>query len=91
MDNNLGRLVKWLGDDGGWHTGREVLHPDNSRVVSSEIVDPHPKPRTWKVLVRESCDGKLTWVDLSKLQPWQPRSEWEDDPANMMASAHDYC
>jgi hypothetical protein len=31
---------------------------------------------TW-FLVKESCDGRLTWVRAVDLERWAPRSEWE--------------
>jgi hypothetical protein len=68
--DNLGRMVKWQDADGGWRTGRMVTLP---RPYNNS-------PVAWSCdffLVRESCDGRLTWVQRELLQDWPLRSEWE--------------
>lgn len=81
--DNLGRHVKWQDKEGGWHTGRVVTQPTGNpyppfefpqevRFGAASIND-----HGGTTLVRESCDGKLTWVNTIDLQPWQMRVEWE--------------
>ena len=65
-------LVKWQDDAGGWHTGEKVISPDGFSVSWADA-----SHRT-HFLVRESCDGRLTWVDFARLERWATRSEWED-------------
>jgi hypothetical protein len=73
--DNLGRAVKWQDDDGGWRTGREVTLPNSHAPVTFQgtYVD-YEDYR----LIRESCDGKLTWVLYAALQDWPDHNEWED-------------
>lgn len=60
----LGELVKWKGEDGGWRTGRRVKSAVNGLAAGY-------------ALVQHSCNYQLEWVRASKLEQWQPRSEWE--------------
>lgn len=77
MSNNLGRLVKWQDpEDQGWHTGREVLLPDGKVLARGFLC--------YDRLIQESCDGKLTWVDVRLLQDWPTRNEWEEDTEQQM-------
>lgn len=64
MPDNLGRSVTWQDEDGGHHTGREVRQPGDYRVMAWSLT-----------LIRESCDGVLTWVESAKLKPWLSREE----------------
>jgi hypothetical protein len=64
-------LSKWQDADGGWHTGTKILTPDGFSVSWGG-----PDHGTW-FLVRESCDGRLTWVRAVDLERWAPRGEWE--------------
>lgn len=67
------RLVKWQDDaDGGWHTGNVVTEPDGLPVTAKT-----PWFEGEIVLVRESCDLRLTWVPKARLEQWQMRDEWE--------------
>lgn len=72
VNNNLGRYVQWQDgvgvQGGGHHTGQVVLNIRGKEVVDYDV---HLPLR----LVKESCDGKLTWVYLSLLKPWVPRCE----------------
>ena len=80
MNDNLGRSVKWIdADDGGWRTGQVVLLSDGERELEIGKYKPGGGGfLNYETLVKESCDGCLTWVAKNLLQPWQPRSEWED-------------
>jgi hypothetical protein len=64
-------LHKWQDESGGWHTGTKILTPDGFSVSWGG-----PDHATW-FLVRESCDGRLTWVRAVDLERWEVRSEWE--------------
>lgn len=59
-------LVKWIDHDGGGRTGRRLEDPDGHWLVVRGMQ-----------LVKESCDGRLTWVPVKSLQPWPMRDEWE--------------
>lgn len=67
------RLVKWLDDSGGHHTGHVMLTHDG--VPVSDMITESGEMLT---LCRESCDGRLTWVLERRLTDWLPRSKWED-------------
>ena len=84
-DSNLGRSVKWQDEQKGWHTGRVVLSPSiiGKACTVTDVCIPacYLYPDTEKfTLVQESCTKQLSWVDPSKLENWQDRSEWEDKP-----------
>jgi hypothetical protein len=68
-------LVKWQDESGGWHTGVKQHTPDGFSVSWGG-----PDHATW-FLVRESCDGRLTWVKAVDLERWEVRSEWEEPAA----------
>jgi hypothetical protein len=77
--DNLGQPVLWEDDENGWHTGRIVTTPGvfepvklhNSNTLG---VDAY--------LVKESCNGVLTWVHRGRLKKWLVRSEWEEIPVS---------
>lgn len=79
----LGELVKWLGDDGGWRTGRSVEGAMQRETVygKTEYGATVPVGERVRRLVQHSCTYELEWVEASKLTPWQTRSEWEKDDA----------
>ena len=90
--DNLGRAVKWqegIAEEAGWHTGRVVEYPQikgPTPHVSGEVAFEFGYASNTKcyILVKESCDGKLSWVDKRLLQDWRMRSEWEDDTEQQM-------
>jgi hypothetical protein len=63
--DNLGDYVKWQDDEQGWHTGRIVTTPGvfepvklcNGNTLGQEAY-----------LIKESCNGVLTWVHRYRLQ-----------------------
>lgn len=64
--------VKWQDEQQGWHTGHLVLNPAGCHVSYSEGVGFDIK--VFK-LVRESCDGRLSWVHERKLSKADMHSE----------------
>jgi len=94
--DNLGRAVKWQDrcpldemNDGAWHTGRVVEYPQikgPTPHLSGEVAFEFGYASNTKcyILVRESCDDKLSWVDKRLLSDWQMRSEWEDEAEQQM-------
>lgn len=80
MKAELGQLVKWKGDDGGWRTGRVVQAAMQRETVyfKNDYGATVPARETVKRLVQHSCTRDLEWVDSTKLEPWQTRDEWED-------------
>jgi hypothetical protein len=59
--------VKWIGNDGGWKVGEEVLKPDFTRVWFG----------THHVLIREAHDGTLSWVDVNATSPYVVTPEFK--------------
>ena len=59
--------VKWIGSDGGWKVGEEVLKPDGTRVWYG----------THYVLIREAHDNVLSWVDDTTTSPYVVTPEYK--------------
>lgn len=80
MKAEFGPLVKWKADDGGWRTGRVVYSAMQRETVyaKNDYVTTVPVGEKVLRLVQHSCNLELEWVDVSKLEPWQTRDEWED-------------
>ncbi len=64
-------LVKWQDEAGGWHTGKVMLTHDLTPVSDMD------HEGQFLTLVKESCDGRMTWVSNKIMIEWKPRSEWE--------------
>lgn len=80
MENNLGKYVKWQDSkDGGWRTGRIVILSDGKELEIGRYKPGGGGFLCYELLVQESCDYKLTWVNKTLLQDWVMRSEWEKD------------
>jgi hypothetical protein len=77
QNNNLGRLVKWQDANGGWHTGRVVLDPTGFPCTKETGLGTYNLPLVCRVLIQESCDKKLTWIQSVYIQDWPTRDTWE--------------
>ncbi len=93
-EQNLGRRVKWQDHEGGWHTGRVVTSParlgyPKMEMTMRHIIRGHDATINAgdETLIRESCDGRLSWVNKLKLQDWTMRHEFEDADGNMLAGS----
>ena len=71
--------VKWQDPtDGGWRTGMlisEACHEDDIDIWANEATS-FGLERVLR-LVKESGDGKLTWVRHGLLSEWESREKWE--------------
>lgn len=71
MSNYLGRKVKWVGEDGGWKTGRTVTLPDLLGIGNPAEVYFRIEGLATKVIkVIHDCDGPTDWIEENKLLPW---------------------
>lgn len=77
-DQNLGRRIKWQDEEEGWHTGRYVLNPHGQTLEEAKPI-PGSHCSIKLVLVKESCDGELTWAPSAAIKPWPTQDEWTDE------------